>query len=68
MLNCTPNEYILNHRLQIAVQKLIDTDISILNLATNLGFGSSSYFSKRFKEQYAYTPNEFRSLHQIIAL
>jgi AraC-like DNA-binding protein/mannose-6-phosphate isomerase-like protein (cupin superfamily) len=63
-LQTTPNDYILNHRLQMAAIKLIATNLSILNISYELGFGNPSYFSKKFKEQYASTPKEFRYLHQ----
>lgn len=59
-LGTTPNNYILNHRLQLAAIRLVSSDISILDLTLELGFGSPSYFSKRFKERYNTTPLSFR--------
>jgi AraC-like DNA-binding protein/mannose-6-phosphate isomerase-like protein (cupin superfamily) len=64
-LQTTPNDYILNHRLQVAAIKLVDSDETILNLTYELGFGSPSYFSKKFKERYSYTPRKFRHTHQL---
>lgn len=63
-LQTTPNNYILNHRLQLATIKLVESDRSILDLTLELGFGSPSYFSKKFKEQYNCTPLNFRQIHQ----
>jgi AraC-like DNA-binding protein/mannose-6-phosphate isomerase-like protein (cupin superfamily) len=62
-LHTTPNDYILNHRLQIAAIKLVESDQSILNISYDIGFGNPSYFSKKFKEQYGNTPKEFRKAH-----
>ncbi|MCT4631560.1 MAG: AraC family transcriptional regulator [Firmicutes bacterium] len=59
-LNLTPNEYLLNHRLSVATIDLAETNKSILEISLDSGFGSSSYFSKKFKEVYALTPNAFR--------
>jgi AraC-like DNA-binding protein/mannose-6-phosphate isomerase-like protein (cupin superfamily) len=61
LLNTTPVEYITNHRLQLAASELVRTNISLTTLSLNLGFNSSSYFSKKFKEKYRMTPKEYRS-------
>lgn len=63
-LDIPPNDYILNHRLQLGASRLIDSDISIITLTLELGFGSASYFSKKFKEKYQCTPRQFRALHK----
>lgn len=64
-LHTTPNNYILSHRLQLAATKLVESDKSILDLTLELGFGSPSYFSKKFKERYNSTPLNFRQNQQI---
>lgn len=61
MLHCTPNEYVLSHRLQLATDRLKSTNESILEISMDLGFVSPSYFTKRFKERYHITPNKFRN-------
>jgi len=59
-LGLTPMEYVLNQRLQHASMLLLDSNDSIVNIALNCGFNSSSYFSKKFKNHYHQTPKEFR--------
>lgn len=61
-LTTTPNEYIQSHRLQLAPSLLLGTDLSVITISQNLGFGSPSYFTKLFKATYHLTPMEFRKL------
>lgn len=63
-LDTSPNDYILNHRLQVAAIALVEGDQSILNITYDLGFGTPSYFSKKFKKHYHMTPTEFRKKYQ----
>lgn len=60
-LGMTPVDFLLSVRLQQAVELLLNTDRSILEIALETGFGSSSYFSKRFKESHHMTPGQYRS-------
>lgn len=57
----TPNEYIRKYRLQMASRMLSDSSESITNIAQSCGFGSSSFFSKTFKEEFNMTPLEYRN-------
>ncbi len=59
-LDTTPTDYIIRHRLQRAVDMLLGSDDKIINICENTGFGSPSYFTKRFKEIYQCTPKDFR--------
>ena len=59
-LHMTPLDYVNSYRLQIATQMLLDLKYSITEIASCCGFGSSSYFSKIFKEEKGYTPTAFR--------
>lgn len=52
----------LNHvRLSNAVQLLRETDRSIADIASEVGFSDQSYFDKRFKRAFGQTPKEFRA-------
>lgn len=55
-----PMEYLNNHRLFMASKLLKGTDASISEVARSCGFGSQSYFTKRFRERYGHTPSEHR--------
>jgi DNA-binding response OmpR family regulator len=59
VLNISPNEYIKQHRLQLAAV-LINTGLSVSEVSFKVGFDSPSYFSQCFKESYGLTPTEFQ--------
>lgn len=59
-INITPVQYLLNYRLQVAANTLLETKEPITRIAHITGFNSSSYFSKRFSEKFGVTPNTFR--------
>ena len=54
-------EYILSRRLSIARRYLLDTDMTLSQIASSVGFSSFSYFSKAFREYEGMTPSKFRS-------
>ena len=60
-IGMTPAEFLLSVRMRQAVEQLSYTGKSILEIAVETGFGSSSYFGKRFKELYGVSPGQFRS-------
>jgi len=52
----------LNHvRLSNAAQLLRETDRSIAEIASEVGFSDQSYFDKRFKRAFGCTPKDFRA-------
>jgi AraC-like DNA-binding protein len=57
----SPSKYRLNLRLRRAAEYLRYTDISVSEIAELLGFADSSYFIKRFKENYSVTPLSYRN-------
>lgn len=54
------NEYIQNRRLILARKFLIETDMSMAEIADELGFSSAKYFSEIFKKAYEISPREFK--------
>lgn len=61
-LGTTPGNLILSVRLQKAQELLWYTDKSILEIAVETGFGTSSYFCKMFKAYHHTTPRAYRML------
>lgn len=59
-LMCTPSRYYLQLRLQRARELLLQTDLSLVEIAAQTGFVSSSHFSKSYKELYNYSPSRER--------
>lgn len=56
-LLCTPSRYYLQLRLQRARELLLQTDLSLVEIAAQTGFVSNSHFSKSYKELYGYSPS-----------
>lgn len=57
-------QYINGYRLQKSLEMLSNTDIQIGEVARELGFGSSYYFSRLFTRAYEITPSEYRNKHK----
>lgn len=62
ILGITPGEFIISLRLQKAQELLWSSDKSILDIALETGFGTSSYFCKVFREHHHITPNQYRKM------
>ncbi len=60
MLDMTPGEFILAVRLRKAQELLADPSCPISEIASSVGFASSSYFSQAFTRMYGMTPRKFR--------
>jgi len=61
-LHRTPTRYYLELRLQRARGLLMQTSLSVLDVALACGFVSASHFSKCYREYYAKTPRQDRQL------
>ncbi|WP_189602977.1 helix-turn-helix domain-containing protein [Salinimicrobium marinum] len=55
------SQFIRQVRLEIAMDMLKETSISVSEISYKVGFGSSSYFIKCFREHYGYSPGEVGS-------
>lgn len=58
----SPINYLNAKRIQVSKKLLIDTDYSIAQIASSIGFSSQSYFSQVFKKLTHVTPNEYRKM------
>lgn len=56
----TVNEFVRQHKLEIARDFLGSTDLSISEIVYTIGFKSRSYFSKVFSHHYGLLPTEYR--------
>jgi len=59
----TPIEYINKYRLDFSKKLLLEQELSIEQIALNVGFYSQSYFSKQFKASIGLTPKQFRDMY-----
>lgn len=55
-LNCSPKRYYMELRLNRARNLLMQTEMSVLNVALACGFSSPSHFSKCYRRQFERTP------------
>ena len=55
-LNRSPKKYYMELRLQKARNLLMQTDMSVINVALACGFASPSHFSKCYRAHYSTTP------------
>lgn len=62
-LNRSPKRYYMELRLQKARNLLMQTDMSVINVALACGFASPSHFSKCYRAHYETTPYRERGSH-----
>ncbi len=62
-LNRSPKRYYMELRLQKARNLLMQTDMSVINVALACGFASPSHFSKCYRAHYQTTPYRERGTH-----
>ena len=56
----TMTAYVNELRVGAATQLLMDTDLSVLDIGLQVGFGNYSNFNRQFKKIKGYTPRELR--------
>ena len=59
--NLTPIEYLRNYRIEKGAYLLEITDMSVTEIAYEVGFNDASYFSKVFRQQIGCNPQSYRS-------
>ena len=60
-MQITPYKYLMEYRLSRAALLLRQTNESVGNIASNVGFHQMSRFGKCFKEKTGCTPKEYRN-------
>lgn len=60
LLNITPNNYIINERLNAAKELLDEAELNISEIAYKVGFDSDTYFNKLFKKKFGVTPGQYK--------
>ncbi|MCX7926363.1 MAG: helix-turn-helix domain-containing protein [Fimbriimonadales bacterium] len=59
-MGCSPSEYLTELRLRRAATLLVSTNLSVSEIALEVGYLSLSHFSRVFRERYGKTPRAFR--------
>lgn len=60
----TFQELLIRKRLQNAVMLLMETNLSIEEIAVKIGYENHSYFYRIFKKHYGMTPRQYRIQHR----
>lgn len=58
--NTSPLKYIRNYRMSIAKQLLMDKNLTIAQVAENVGYNDPFHFSKSFKQTFGISPSELK--------
>lgn len=61
----TPQEFITTVRLIRAKELLIESDLSVKEIAERTGYGSAGFFSRQFRAKTLLTPKAFREKHRL---
>lgn len=64
-LHASYKELIIQLKMEHAVQKLLNTDESIDNIACQSGYQNLTFFYKKFKEIYHCSPKEYRQRNRL---
>jgi signal transduction histidine kinase/DNA-binding response OmpR family regulator/ligand-binding sensor domain-containing protein len=65
--NLTPNNFIKDLRMKRAAQLLIQQKLGVAEVAYQVGFKNSRYFSKSFRKQFGKTPTEYMASKRLIS-
>jgi AraC-like DNA-binding protein len=61
----SPVNYMIDCRIREGKRLLAETDLAPSQIASILGFSSSSYFSQTFRNVEGTTPTEYRKANQV---
>lgn len=61
----TPNIYLTRYRLDKSTVLLSNTDRTVTEIATAVGFNGSSYYAEAFRKWYGKSPTEYRATSNI---
>ena len=56
----SPNEYIIAQRISVACRLLAQTELSVKEIAGEVGYADQYYFSRIFKKKVGMTPLKYR--------
>ena len=66
-LKCTglsPKAYIKNTRMSYAEYLIINTDMTVIKIAGEVGYSEVSGFNRTFKATFGMSPTDYRKLNQ----
>lgn len=57
---CTPHDYLIKTKLHYASSLLLNSEMSVNEIALKIGFSNSSQFNADFKKEFGLTPGSYR--------
>jgi AraC family transcriptional regulator len=66
--HCSVGEYVRRLRIEFAAQEMLQSDLSLAEIALAAGFNDQSHFTNEFKRQMRTTPVEYKKVHTRNAL
>ena len=60
-LGCTPLQYVMRLRMERGAELLVETSLSVTEIAESVGFADSNHFSRRFRQYAGQSPSAFRN-------
>ncbi len=61
IFDCTINEYVVNKRIEKSIEYLLNTEMSMDEIAQAVGFKSAAYYSLVFKKKKGTSPLKFKN-------
>lgn len=62
----SPNDYLLEHRIQNASKILTESDSAIYEVSARVGIADWFYFSKAFKKKFGVSPLKYRKQNKLV--
>ncbi|MEM8961996.1 MAG: helix-turn-helix domain-containing protein [Acidobacteriota bacterium] len=62
LFGLSTGQWLLKTRIEHACRELVETELSIAQIALNCGYADQSAFTRQFRRTTGYTPSEFRKL------
>lgn len=59
-MNISPSQYVLNMRLKKAKELLQSTELTVIDIASTIGFKNAGHFATVFKRHFGQTPTQIR--------
>ncbi|NVB76644.1 helix-turn-helix domain-containing protein, partial [Phocaeicola vulgatus] len=60
LMGCSPQQFLVNLRMEKAVGMLKNTDLPVNQIAAQVGYENPLTFSKIFKQRYGISPKNYR--------
>lgn len=64
-VSCSAIEYVINYRITKSIELLLNTDMSVTEIALESGFSGGSFYAETFRKKLGISPQEFRKKGKI---